>query len=77
MKKTYLLLLLATMLGVSSNAFASTITMKTSKAVGENLSLALNADMQVKLTWGDGSTVEFRSNGQLRDFIIIYMLGIF
>jgi len=70
MKKTYLLLLLATMLGVSSSAFASTITMKTSKAVGENLSLALNADMQVKLTWGDGSTVEFRSNGQLRDFII-------
>ena len=70
MKKTYLLLLLTAMLGVSLDAFASTITMKTSKAVGETISLAFNADMQVALTWGDGSTEEFLSYGKLKDFIL-------
>lgn len=58
------------MLGVSLDAFASTITMKTTKAVGETISLAFNADMQVALTWGDGSTEEFLSYGKLKDFTV-------
>jgi hypothetical protein len=44
--------------------------MKTSKAVGENLSVALNGDMQVTLTWGDGSSEVYNSDGKLRDITV-------
>ena len=67
MKKIYLLLLCLAMLAFTHNAQASTVTLKTDKAVGETLTLALNADMNVTLTWGDGTTIEFYSNGQPRD----------
>lgn len=67
MKKIYLLLLCLAMLAFTHNAQASTVTLNTDKAVGETLTLALNADMNVTLTWGDGTTIEFYSNGQPRD----------
>ena len=70
MKKIYLLSLITVLLGFSSSALAGTITMKTNKAVGEKLSLALNGDMSVNLTWGDGTTETFASNGQLREVTV-------
>ena len=70
MKKIYLLSLISIMLGFSFSALAGTITMKTNKAVGEKLSLALNGDMSVNLTWGDGTTETFASNGQLREVTV-------
>lgn len=70
MKKIYLLLLCLAMLAPTQDAQASTVTLKTDKAVGETLSVALNGDLLVTLTWEDGTTEEYRSNGKLRDFTI-------
>lgn len=70
MKRIYLLLLCLAMLASSQDVSASTVTLKTDKALGETLSVALNGDLLVTLTWEDGTKEEYRSNGKLRDFII-------
>ncbi len=55
------------MLASTQDAGASTVTLKTAKAVGESLTIALNADMKVTLTWGDGTTIDYLSDGMPRD----------
>ena len=70
MKKYYSLLLCLTLLLSWQEATASTITMKTGKAIGDIFAIALNADVVATLTWGDGTTETYRSNGKLREFTV-------
>lgn len=55
------------MLASTQDAGASTVTLKTDKAVGESLTIALNGDIKVTLTWGDGTTIGYLSDGMPRD----------
>ena len=56
-------------------AFAMTVTagnvkMKTAKATGTKISIAVNVGIPVTVTWGDGSTEQVTSTGQPQEFTV-------
>ena len=63
MKKNYKRLILSLLAVLSLSANASTVSLKTSKAVGEEITIAVNAVTNVTLTWGNGTVVTFASDG--------------
>lgn len=60
------LLLLGLLLAVGTSLSAGTVKMKTSRAVGQSISFAVNAGLPLTLTWGDGTTEQLTSTGQLQ-----------
>ena len=63
-----LLFLLA--MAFSLHASAGQVKMKTAKAAGETMAIALNAGIPVTLTWGDGSSEELFTTGQLQEITV-------
>ena len=49
----------------SAPLHADEVTLTTGLAAGENLTLALNADLALSLTWGNGETEQIVSDGSL------------
>ena len=64
MEKRILLLLVGLVVGTSLSA--GTVKMKTNRAVGQNISFAVNSGLPLTLTWGDGTTEQMTSTGQLQ-----------
>lgn len=60
------LLLLGLMTAIGTSLSAGTVKMKTSRAAGQNISFAVNSGLSLTLTWGDGSTEQLTSTGQLQ-----------
>lgn len=58
------------MLFVALTASAGGFKLKTAKPVGQTLSVAINAGLPLTLTWGDGTTEELYTTGQLQDITI-------
>lgn len=54
------------MTAMSASLSAGTVKMKTSRAAGQNISFAVNPGLSLTLTWGDGSTEQLTSTGQLQ-----------
>ncbi len=59
------LLLSSLLLGAAHTAMADEVTLTTGLAAGSELNLALNADLQVKLTWGNGDEQTITGDGSL------------
>lgn len=64
------LLLLGLLLTSSLMASAGSFRLKTAKPVGQTLSVALNAGLPLTLAWGDGTTEELFSTGDLQEITI-------
>ena len=54
------------MTAIGTSLSAGTVKMKTSRAAGQNISFAVNSGLSLTLTWGDGSTEQLTSTGQLQ-----------
>ncbi len=65
MQKLSTLLLSSLLLGAAHTAMADEVTLTTGLPAGSELNLALNADLQVKLTWGNGDEQTFTGDGTL------------
>ena len=63
-----LLFLLA--MAFSLHASAGQVKMKTAKAAGETMAIALNAGIPVTLSWSDGSSEELFTTGQLQEITV-------
>ena len=44
---------------------ADEVTLTTAKAIGDELTIAVNADAALRLTWGNGESQEFASDGSM------------
>ena len=44
---------------------ADEVTLTTAKAIGDELTIAVNADATLRLTWGNGESQEFASDGSM------------
>ena len=67
MKKLQLLLL--TLL-LSAGAQAGSVRMKTAKAVGDKLTIAVNYGVPLSLTWSDGTKEEIVATGQPQELTV-------
>lgn len=70
MKKLNNFILTCAVLCCSMNASAGNVVLKTQKAVGEKITIATDADISVTLTWGNGATQTFDSDGMPAEFTI-------
>lgn len=70
MMKTFKMLLLGFLLAAVVPASAGSFRLKTAKAVGEKLSIAVNAGIPLTLTWSDGTIEEIVSTGNLQDITV-------
>ena len=64
------LLLLGLLMATNTSLLAGTVRMKTGKAVGETFSFAVNTGLPLTLTWGNGTSEEVTSTGQLQSVAI-------
>ena len=64
------LLLLGLMMAIGTSLSAGTVKMTTSRATGETMSFAVNTGLALTLTWGDGTTEQLTSTGQLQTVTI-------
>ena len=70
MIKTFKMLLIGFLLTSVIPASAGSFRLKTGKAVGEKLSIAINAGIPLKLTWSDGTIEEMMSTGDLQEITV-------
>lgn len=70
MIKTFKMLLFAILLATAAPASANSFRLKTAKAVGDKLSIAINAGIQLTLTWSDGTVEETTSTGELQTVVV-------
>lgn len=70
MRKFYKHLLIGLLLCSATVSRAATMSFTTSKAVGENFSIAMNPGVEVTVTWADGSKETFISDGTLQSITL-------
>ncbi len=70
MQKLPLFLTSALLLGGAMQLKADVVELTTSLPQGETLALALNADLSVQLTWGNGDTQELTCDGKLQSLTV-------
>ena len=70
MKHAHLLLMAALLAGGATQLHADEVTLSTALQTGEPLSLALNCDLEVNLTWGNGDVVQLTSDGSLQTLTV-------
>lgn len=64
-------LLLATTLGLATiPATAGDVKLSTSKAVGQTITVAMDADITASITWNDGTKEEFYSDATPKEFTV-------